>query len=65
MGCNHTRYAAISRPASSYMARKKSVSQYAKRCLVGGDVVRTHLHQQGVIRLRWQHTAAKMEEDNR
>ena len=43
----------------------KSVSQYAKRCLVGGDVARTHLHQQGVIRLKWQHTAAKMEEDNR
>lgn len=38
----------------------KSVSQYAKRCLVGGDVARTHLHQQGVIRLKWQHTAAKM-----
>lgn len=43
----------------------KSVSQYAKRCLVGGDVARIHLHQQGVIRLKWQHTAAKMEEDNR
>lgn len=44
---------------------QKSVSQYAERCFVGGDVARTHLHQQGVIRLKWQHTAAKMEEDNR
>lgn len=38
----------------------KSVSQYAKRCLVGGDVARTHLHQLGNVRPQNQQTTAKM-----
>ena len=47
------------------MARKNPFRSTPNDALWGGDVARTHLHQQGVIRLKWQHTAAKMEEDNR
>ena len=38
----------------------KSVSQYAGRCFVGGDMARTHLHQLGNVRPQNQQTTAKM-----